>query len=140
MIQIDIPMPKTCYECPCHDGEYGRCQITGNSYYDEIPRSCPCREIPSTRQERTIDKNAIEEIPRFNVGDEVVSRSSGLKGVVVFQDGTSVSVWYPLYVKSCFGYVYLSPEKQIYDAFAVKKTGKSYPEFAKALKEMLGEN
>jgi len=52
MIQIDIPMPKTCYECPCHDGEYGRCQITGNSYYDEIPRSCPCREIPSTRQER----------------------------------------------------------------------------------------
>ena len=52
MIQIDIPMPKTCYECPCHDGEYGRCQITGNSYYDEIPRSCPCREIQSTRQER----------------------------------------------------------------------------------------
>lgn len=52
MIQIDIPMPKTCYECPCHDGEYGRCKITGNSYCDEIPRSCPCREIPSTRQER----------------------------------------------------------------------------------------
>lgn len=46
MIQIDIPMPDNCYECPCHDGENGSCQLTG--YYlvgGEIPRSCPLKEL-----------------------------------------------------------------------------------------------
>lgn len=51
MIRIDIPMPEHCYDCPCHDGESGFCQITGKSYYDEIPRSCPLVELPSVQPE-----------------------------------------------------------------------------------------
>lgn len=46
MIQIDIPMPGDCYECPCHDGESGACQLTGKYYLDgERPSSCPLKEV-----------------------------------------------------------------------------------------------
>ena len=47
MIQIDIPMPGDCYECPCHDGENGSCQLTGRYCLvgGEIPRSCPLKEV-----------------------------------------------------------------------------------------------
>lgn len=83
-----------------------------------------------------IDKNAIEDIPQFNVGDEVVSRSSGIKSVVMHQEGTAVTTWYPCFSKS-IGYIYLSPAMQVYNAFEIKKTGKSYPELAEALSEML---
>ena len=83
-----------------------------------------------------IDKNAIEKIPRFSIGDEVVSRKDGLKSVVVFQDDTVVTTWYPSRTKSTLGYEYLSPRMQVYDAYAIKKTGKMYPELALALKEM----
>lgn len=48
MIQIDMPMPKMCYDCPCHDGESCMCQITGKYCLDEIPRSCPLKEVRST--------------------------------------------------------------------------------------------
>lgn len=48
MIQIDMPMPKMCYGCPCHDGESCMCQITGKYCFDEIPRSCPLKEVRST--------------------------------------------------------------------------------------------
>ena len=83
-----------------------------------------------------IDKNAIEEIPQFNIGDEVVSKSNGIKCVVTYQDGTSVTTWYPNRTRSGLGYYYLSPCIQVYNAYAIKKTGKMYPELAKALKEM----
>lgn len=83
-----------------------------------------------------IDKNAIEKIPQFSIGDEVVSRKTGLKSVVVFQDDTTVTTWYPSRIKSTLGYEYLSPWMQVYDAYAIKKTGKIYPELAAALKEM----
>ena len=59
MIQIDIPMPEYCYDCPCHNGENGSCQITGNYYYDEIPRSCPLVEVPLTAR----------EVIRMRIGD-----------------------------------------------------------------------
>ena len=83
-----------------------------------------------------IDKNAIEEIPRFDIGDEVVSKSNGIKCVVVYQDGTHVTTWFPHRTRSDLGYYYLSPCIQVYNAYAIKKTGKTYPELAKALEEM----
>lgn len=52
MVQLDIPMPKTCYECPCHDEENSSCQVTGKYYYDEILRSCPLIELPPAQPER----------------------------------------------------------------------------------------
>lgn len=42
-----IEMPQSCLDCPCHDGEYGRCNITKN-YIDfdvnSILRDCPLKE------------------------------------------------------------------------------------------------
>ena len=61
MVQLDISMPKTCYECPCHDGENNSCQVTGKYYYDEILRSCPLIELPSTQQEEAIPAAWLEE-------------------------------------------------------------------------------
>lgn len=83
-----------------------------------------------------IDKNAIEEIPQFDVGDEVVSKPNGIKSVVMYQDGTSVTTWFPNRTRSSLGYDFLSPCIQVYNAYAIKKTGKTYPELSKALKEM----
>lgn len=53
MVQLDIPMPKACYECPCHDGENNSCQVTGKYCYDEILRSCPLIELPSAKPDYT---------------------------------------------------------------------------------------
>ena len=44
MIKIDIEMPIYCYDCPCQDGENGRCNITGDSTFDKRPFDCPLRE------------------------------------------------------------------------------------------------
>ena len=69
MIQIDISMPKTCYECPCHNGENGSCQITGKYYFDEIPKSCPLKEVETAE----LQKNSSKELPRWifhKSGDE----------------------------------------------------------------------
>ena len=53
MVQLDIKMPKACYECPCHDGENNSCQVTGKYCYDEILRSCPLIELPSAKPDYT---------------------------------------------------------------------------------------
>ena len=45
MVQIDIEMPIYCYDCPCHNGENGRCNITGDSTYDKRPFDCPLKEV-----------------------------------------------------------------------------------------------
>ena len=45
MVKIDIEMPTYCYECPCHNGENGRCNITGDSsVFDKRPFDCPLKE------------------------------------------------------------------------------------------------
>lgn len=63
MIQIDISMPKTCYECPCHDGDNSSCQITGKYYFDEIPKSCPLKEVePAELQKNKMTINDIIDI------------------------------------------------------------------------------
>ena len=74
MVQLDIPMPKTCYECPCHDGENNSCQVTGKYYYGEILRSCPLIELPSAQPEqrwilfktRPLTKEEKEEHPEWD--------------------------------------------------------------------------
>lgn len=48
MVKIDIVMPTYCYDCPCHNGENGRCNITGDSVFDKRPFDCPLREDKST--------------------------------------------------------------------------------------------
>ena len=57
MVQIDIEMPIYCYDCPCHNGENGRCNITGDSTFDKRPFDCPLKEVkladlPSVQPER----------------------------------------------------------------------------------------
>lgn len=45
MVKIDIELPKYCYDCPCHNGENGRCNITGDSTFDKRPFDCPLKEV-----------------------------------------------------------------------------------------------
>jgi len=48
MIQIDIPMPENCYQCPCLDGEFGECNITAKSvpsWPPSRPEDCPLKEV-----------------------------------------------------------------------------------------------
>ena len=109
MVQLDIPMPKTCYECPCHDGENNSCQVTGKYCYDEILRSCPLIELPSAEPERKkeavtpkefktlMKKIAIEHDPEtFHeyADDLMCTVLNGLgyeDGVKIFQD---TEKWY----------------------------------------------
>lgn len=89
MIQIDISMPKTCYECPCHDGDNGSCQITGKYYFDEIPKSCPLKEVgPAELQKNKMTINDIIDIlsaipsrerdrPVTMIGDYIVPWNNG---------------------------------------------------------------
>ena len=50
MIQIDIEMPKTCCDCPLHDGEYGWCNLNYDITMDceERPKECPLHEVTDT--------------------------------------------------------------------------------------------
>lgn len=52
-----INMPKEPWECPCHDGENGRCKVTQNMCY-EIPKDCPLVEI-STPHGDLIDRDKL---------------------------------------------------------------------------------
>lgn len=45
MIKLDIKMPTYCFDCPCHNGENGRCQISGNFTADRRPFDCPLSEV-----------------------------------------------------------------------------------------------
>ena len=51
MIQIDIELPIYCYDCPCHNGENGRCNITGDSTFDKRPFDCPLKEGKSKKDD-----------------------------------------------------------------------------------------
>ena len=47
IIISDMEMPKSCLDCPCHDGEYGCCNITKNYiglYDNSRPQDCPLKE------------------------------------------------------------------------------------------------
>lgn len=73
MVKIDIVMPTYCYDCPCHNGENGRCNITGDSVFDKRPFDCPLREDKSTAD--------VEEVKRgewIEDGWNVVCSSCGV--------------------------------------------------------------
>ncbi len=44
MVKIDIEMPTYCYDCPCQNGENGKCQISGNYTDGKRPFDCPLTE------------------------------------------------------------------------------------------------
>ena len=50
MVKIDIMMPTYCYDCPCHNGETGRCNITGASVFGKRPVDCPLQEGDATAE------------------------------------------------------------------------------------------
>lgn len=39
-----IEMPKESWECPCHNGENGSCNVTQKVCF-EIPKDCPLVEV-----------------------------------------------------------------------------------------------
>ena len=45
MVKLDIEMPVYCSDCPCHNGENGRCNITGETNFDKRPFDCPLKEV-----------------------------------------------------------------------------------------------
>lgn len=55
-----IEMPKEPWECPCHNGETGDCNVTQKVCF-EIPKDCPLVEVPTPHGD-LIDK---EEHKRF---------------------------------------------------------------------------
>ncbi len=49
----DMEMPKACYRCPLLDGEYGTCNIIGETKIDmtkERASDCPLVEIEESKQ------------------------------------------------------------------------------------------
>ena len=65
MIQIDIEVPKTCLECPLHDGEYGWCNLNYDITMDceERPKECPLHEV--TDSDTISRQDAIDLIERY---------------------------------------------------------------------------
>lgn len=53
-----IEMPKSCIDCPCHDGEWGCCNITKNyiGFEDSRPQDCPLKEAEPIVHAHWIDK------------------------------------------------------------------------------------
>lgn len=43
-----IEMPKEPWECPCHNGENGRCNVT-QKVCVEIPKDCPLVSVPNNK-------------------------------------------------------------------------------------------
>ena len=62
MVKIDITMPTYCYDCPCHDGENGRCNITGAFVFDKRPFDCPLREDKSTTEVEEVRHGEWEDV------------------------------------------------------------------------------
>ena len=44
-----MEMPKDCYDCPCHNGENGRCQIPKETTEDKRPYDCTLVEEKTGR-------------------------------------------------------------------------------------------
>lgn len=55
-----MDMPKEPWDCPCHNGENGRCQVNGRSCHDYIPKGCPLTEAPEPHG-RLIDADALAD-------------------------------------------------------------------------------
>ena len=88
------------------------------------------------RMNESIDKSHVVKIPQFNIGDEVRMKSSGIKLIVTYQNGTDVSCWWTRKRVNSFGSPYYPIYNQQLNAYEIEKTGKKYPEIARALKEL----
>jgi hypothetical protein len=55
-----VGMPEHCWDCPCHNGEYEFCQVTGKYYGDERQACCPLVELPS-KHGRLVDADLAME-------------------------------------------------------------------------------
>lgn len=58
-----IEMPKEPWECPCHNGENGRCNVT-QKVCVEIPKDCPLVSVPP---QQGIFENKTEEDKENNM-------------------------------------------------------------------------
>ena len=47
-------LPDYCYDCPCHNGEDGRCRADANGRHtsEYRPYWCPLKEIPNEKEGR----------------------------------------------------------------------------------------
>lgn len=54
MIGINIEMPTYCYDCPCHNGENGRCNVTGEYTFDKRPFDCPLCDVNEVKHAKWI--------------------------------------------------------------------------------------
>lgn len=99
MLTIDIEMPIYCYDCPCHNGENGRCNITGDSTFDKRPFDCPLKEVkladlPSTQPERKKGKWTVEgHHPNY------LLRCSACQKIAMWAGG--ISYIYPNFCPHC---------------------------------------
>ena len=62
-----IEMPKEPWDCPCHNGENGRCNITQNTCF-EIPKDCPLVEV-QTPHGKLVDTNDVKKSFLYRQGD-----------------------------------------------------------------------
>ena len=68
MIQIDMPMPKNCAECPCYGLnwiESSQCNITGYEFHHNIfdgrAEDCPLKK----KEAKKVEAEVINEIDRL---------------------------------------------------------------------------
>ena len=84
MVQIDIEMPIYCYDCPCHNGENGRCNITGDSTFDKRLFDCPLKEEKSEMNNLISRQAAIDAIRAS------ASKYTGFMGMEMYTDDDAV--------------------------------------------------
>jgi len=72
LIIKDIAMPKEPWDCPCHDGENGRCKVTKNSCY-QIPKDCPLVEV-STPQGELMSNLISRQVCDYEISDRGIER------------------------------------------------------------------
>ena len=47
VIILGMNLPEYCYDCPCHNGEHGYCQISKDYIMGvELPENCPLVAVP----------------------------------------------------------------------------------------------
>lgn len=56
MIGINIEMPTYCYDCPCHNGENGQCNVTGEYTFDKRPFDCPLCDVGEVRHGKFVSE------------------------------------------------------------------------------------
>ena len=49
---LPIEIPESCLDCPCHDGEYGVCNLTRKTIDDVRPDDCPIQEVKHGKWEK----------------------------------------------------------------------------------------